>query len=210
MPKVLVATVVLSLMTGPSTFANSYPTPSIDAAARLLRASPNGRFATLLRSTTSAMVERSATFSDILRGLGRAGDVLLLVKEASLKDQHVLGRTRFEVDANGVIIGHIEIDSFPDDPFLKRMATIAHELAHAYEVACLPRTRTTAELRRTLITRAQTWGRRGSTETPFARAAEAVIGSEFRFTRNGSQLKALSAQYGLEPCVIPHVDPPPI
>ncbi len=180
-------------------------TPSLSQVVRFIIYNPDDyerRHLTL--SIGAEFVARSATFSDLLRHLRDASDLLLYVRFVQLP-LPPSGRTRFEVAPSGLVVGFIEIDvgqprslSTMTNPLAPRGAIVAHELAHAFEVSCLPHLRTTEELLERLRARAASENRDNSIETPFATAVEKAVLDEWSSdARTASQLQALSVRYGL-------------
>jgi hypothetical protein len=145
---------------------------------------------------------RSPTFSDLLRRLRDAPQVLLYLRFAQLQLPPPSGRTRFEIAPSGLVVGFIEIHPLLEHPLSRDGAIVAHELGHAYEVSCLSHVRTTKELLQKLRARAASQGRGASTETPFATAIEdAVLDEWVGGARTASQLAALSAKHDLHACL---------
>ncbi len=177
--------------------------PSLSQVLRIIIEKPDDRMRrTLLLGIGAELVERSPTFSDLLRHLREAPHVLLYLRFAQLRPKPPSGRTRFEIAPSGLVIGFIEIDPALAHPLFRDGVIVAHELAHAYEVSCLPELRTTDELLQRLRDRAAA-GRSGdSAETPFATAVEkAVLDEWFSSERIASQLPALSAKHDLRGCI---------
>src|SRR5262245_6490934 len=120
------------------------------------------------------VMERSSTFSDLLSRLRDRRRMLLYVQFAQLPVPPPSARTRFEVAPSGLVVGFITIDVASMEP-LRLGAIVAHELAHAFEVSCLPHARTTERLRQELRSRAGGGDGGGFLETPFASAVEAAV-----------------------------------
>jgi len=155
----------------------------------------------LVEFTLRETSRRSATFAELLRALDGLPDVIVYLQTATLEERGLHGRARFEVARSGVLVGQITIHRFRPAELKARIRTIAHELAHAFEVACLRRRATTSALHEALAARATSYGRRRSAETPFARAVEmAVLDEWFRQQLTTPQIGALALEYGLTDC----------
>lgn len=99
---------------------------------------------------------------------------------ALLRCRRVGGLSRFFV-AEGVLAGHIEFDTGARSPRMQRVA-LAHELAHAVEIAALPR-RSTRALGNELLSRAghhEPWSPERRIETPFAESVSAKVAAEIK------------------------------
>ena len=83
-----------------------------------------------------------------------------------------------------------------------RMRAIAHELAHAVEIACLPRASATADLETLLSHRAHQPYLKGveSAETPFPETVEKVVFQEYRNERVSMDFSKLVEMHGLTEC----------
>jgi hypothetical protein len=191
----------VSLAVGGSSGADT--TPSVSQVLRFIIERPDDRMRrALLLGIGAELVERSATFSDLLGNLREARHVLLYLRFVQLRQVPPSGRTLFEIAPSGLVVGFIEIDPALVHPLSRDGAIVAHELAHAYEVSCLPHIRSTEELLRTLRERAASQNGGNSAETPFAAAVEkAVIDEWYSGERIASQLPALAAKYDLNRCV---------
>ena len=207
MRKNLFVLLSVSLAVGGSSGADT--TPSLSQVLRILIERPDDRMRrTLLLGIGAELVERSPTFSDLLGHLREARHVLLYLRFAELPPPRPSGRTRFEIARSGLVVGFIEIDAVQPHPLSRDGAMVVHELAHAYEVSCLPHIRSTEELLQTLRERAASQNRSNSAETPFATAVEkAVLDESFSGERIASQLPALAAKYDLNRCVSPVPQP---
>ena len=180
--------------------------PSVGQVLRFIIETPGDRMRrTLMLAIGDELVARSPTFSDLLRRLRGDQRVLLYVRFAQLRLPPPSGRTSFEVAPSGLVVGFIEIDAGPTTPLSRQGAIVAHELAHAYEVSCLPDIRTTEELLQKLRARAASENGGNTAETPFATAIENTVLDEWFGDprRIGSQLPALSAKYELRGCISP-------
>jgi len=191
----------MSLAVGGSSAAGT--TPSLSQVLRIIIDRPDDTMRrALLLGIGAELVERSTTFSDLLRQLSEARHVLLYLRFAQLRPTPPSGRTRFEIAPSGLMVGFIEIDPALAHPLIRDGAIVVHELAHAYEVSCLTHIHSTEELRRTLRERAASQNRSNSTETPFATTVEkAVLDEWLSAERIASQLPALAAKYELNRCV---------
>ena len=153
----------------------------------------------LLRYTAAELAFDSPTFLQMLEAVKGAPNVMLRARP--LTGRRTLGRGRFVV-AGGFTIGLMEIHVHRRDPHL-RVRAIAHETAHAAEIACLPPQSDTAALRQILVDRATRQGLAGgdTIETSFAIAAEAVVFREYYGHRAaGGQLPILATTYELPLC----------
>ena len=177
--------------------------PSVGQVLRFIIETPGDWMRrTLMLAIGDVLVARSPTFFDLLRRLRDDQRVLLYVRFAQLRLPPPSGRTSFEVAPSGLVVGFIEIDAGSTTPLSRQGAIVAHELAHAYEVSCLPDIRTTEELRQELRARAASENGGNATETLFATAIENTVLREwFGDPRIGSQLPALSAKYELSGCI---------
>lgn len=128
--------------------------------------------AKLLRTTATALMTRSLTFAELVTALARRSDLSLTMRPASL--QRWLGLGRYQV-VNGRIYGAIKVNPNPDNRRLRERA-IAHELAHAFEIACLLDSNVTG-WRERLAERASRIAS-GTFETPFADAIEMAVARE--------------------------------
>ena len=201
MPTLLFVLVSMNLVMNGNSGTDTVP--SLSQVLRFIIEKPDDRMRrTLLLGIGAELVERSPTFSDLLRRLREAQHVLLYLRFAQLRPKPPSGRTRFEIAPRGLVIGFIEIDPALAHPLSRDGVIVAHELAHAYEVSCLPELRSTDELLQRLRDRAAA-GRGGdSTETPFATAVEkTVVDERFSSKRIASQLPALAAKHDLRGCI---------
>ena len=155
----------------------------------------------LVESTLRETSRRSATFAEMLRALDGLRDVIVYLQTATLEERGLHGRARFGVARSGVLVGLITIHRFRPAELKGRIRAIAHELAHAFEAACLTHRATTSALHEALAARATSYGRKGSAETPFPRAVEtAVLDEWFRQQPTTPQIDALALEYGLTEC----------
>jgi hypothetical protein len=179
--------------------------PNDDVVERVLRFSrepgPSHMGANLvLKSSARRLFKRSPTFAEMVRRLDQPGRVLLFVRSSRAGDRSVAGHTWFRA-ASALLIGQIEVEDFPIEDVSIRPRILAHELAHVYEVACLPRD--IGGVRNALVRRSV--GRtRDGLETPFAVAVERITVSESRQREtHASQLDALARQFGVCAGAIP-------
>lgn len=194
--------ILISLGSPPALLAQTFVTSSFDRVVATLPDETTGDpvSARLLRATASKLMTRSGTFAELVEALGAVSDVVLTMRPASLRG--FLGLGHYHV-VNGRIYGLLKVNPYPADPFL-RVRALAHEVAHAFEIACLPRS-DSAGLRRRLAERANGGPASASTfetfETPFADAIEKAVAQEWRRSRPGSaQFTTLVRRHGLEPC----------
>ena len=98
-----------------------------------------------------------------------------------MRDHRAGGLSRFVVQ-NNVLIGRVEFDSAARDAPSQRIA-LAHELAHAVELASLPRQSTSALGQRLLARTGQhdPWSSHMIIETAFPREVGARVGAEFKY-----------------------------
>lgn len=153
----------------------------------------------LLRETADALASASATFAQMLAVVKSAPRLIILVRPAIIADK--LGQTQFFVTSERTF-GVMDINPYRLQPLL-RLTAIAHELAHAVEIACMPWQRDTSGLRSILVERAKSDSGRGrlSTETRFPSALERVVLNEYQHTsRPGSGISALAQTHGLTDC----------
>ncbi len=154
--------------------------------------------AELLRYAAVDLTRVSPTFRQLLEALRDAPH--LVIRARTLGATTALGRGHFYV-AGGRTIGMMEIAVHRGDRRLRSRA-IAHELAHAVEVACLPPQPDTATLYRTLLERGRSSsGAPRGIETPFAAAVETAVDRETcRRKPPTGQLPVLAAKFGLPRC----------
>ena len=153
----------------------------------------------LLRDTASLLIARSAIFREMLDLIAAAPHLrmgILAVTDVS----PLLGTTGFHVHGEWTY-GLMNINMTHRDPKLRARA-IAHEVAHAAEVACLPPAASTQALlqslrpRRSAVPLTEQPG-----ETPFAMAAEQVVMTEYlRRGPAGGRVVDLAARFGLHHC----------
>lgn len=170
--------------------------------ADVVRAAPNQASQdradmALLETTGNELMDRSATFADMIVSLKSFRGVLLYLRPASLDG--LLGRGRYAIGGER-LTGVIEINAFRVAPHL-RVRALAHELAHAYEIGCLARTGDTSAVRRVLSRRGSNGRRSQDIETRFAQAMEVTVVREY-FNRSAarSRLAELSITHGVSPC----------
>jgi hypothetical protein len=106
---------------------------------------------------------------------------------------------------DGVLIGRLEFDISETTRDAQRV-TVAHELAHAVELAALPRVDTPAlaRLPRAGHGRHPAWSPQQTIETPFAVAVERQVAAELRVpsTPDHGRLEAIARAHGLAPTPI--------
>ena len=153
--------------------------------------------AVLMRATAIDLVDRAPTFAHMIESLHRSGNIRLTLRPAML--EALLGRGRY-VMVGAVVVGVIEVRPHVNDTPL-RARGIAHEFAHAFEIACLQRSDTKA-LRAALSARSSRSPRRdGAFETRFALEIETAVHRE-RSSRvpRSTQLAEIARRNGLEGC----------
>ena len=126
----------------------------------------------------AALHERSRIAADALRVLSGAPRLQLTVTSspALLRRAGSRGLSRFWVE-EGTLVGRLQFDTGESGPPQQARA-LAHELAHALELALLPRqadTKTLAALLLARLGRHAPWFSRAPIETPFALAVEKAI-----------------------------------
>jgi hypothetical protein len=152
-----------------------------------------------LRSTAAKLMERSPTFASLMESLAQAGHMVMILQPGPVEG--LLGHGRYR-GANGRITGVITVNTYLRNPD-KRVRALAHELAHAFEIACMLPTGDISGLREQYAKRL---GRpvppRTRVETPFARAVERVVEREaHQSVRAPTTLPALAARHGFGGCV---------
>jgi len=163
----------------------------------------------LLRSMSAELMTISPTFRQMLEALKTATHMNLRARPVG--GRRALGRGHFTV-AGTFTMGLMEISVFRRDSHLQVRA-IAHELAHATEIACLPPQADTATLHQRLVGRA---GREGvlkghGIETPFALAAERIVLREYMgHGLPEGQLPYLATTYDLPLCLDGVSSAPPL
>lgn len=152
--------------------------------------------APLLMATVRELLSGSPTFRQMVEVLRKAPHVIVLLRPShNLGD--LRGRGRLSVDC-GKIVGVFEI---PDGDLQERLAAVAHEIAHAVEVAGLPPVCELEDLHRLLLRQAGLPLSRRRVlpiETPFAQfAGQAVIDELAEHDKKSGQLAVIAARYGL-------------
>jgi hypothetical protein len=144
----------------------------------------------LLRETADALASVSPTFARMLATVKSAPRLIVFVRPGTRAEK--LGQTHFYVTA-GRTFGVMEINPYRLQPLL-RVRAIAHELAHAVEIACLPSQGDTSSLKAILIDlAANNSGRTGlSTETRFPATIERIVLDEFQRFAAPSQRQELA------------------
>ena len=199
---VIVMVAVLSWADGLSGATAAAMHPFSSGVIRVRNSPPHHIETALVRLALVEMLERSPTFAEIVRLLEHVPNLIVYVRVGSLPAQRLHGRAVFEVAPSGVVVGQVTIHRFRPADLDLRVRTIAHELGHAYEVACLPRSNT-ARLHDALTARAAAYGKPHSMETPFAAAVEgAVVDEWFQQAPMRSALDALASQFGLTDCPV--------
>ena len=154
----------------------------------------------LIRDTADLLASASPTFAQMLVIVKSASRLILFVRPATIAGDR-LGQTQFYVVSEKTF-GVMDINTYRLHP-LMRMRALAHELAHAVEIACMPWQLDTPGLRSILVDRAKSDGGRGSlsTETRFPSALEVMVLNEYQHTsRPGSGVSALAETHGLSDC----------
>lgn len=160
---------------------------------------PKGDSVTLEWMTTVA--ERSPTFREMLQVLLDAQHIrVTLISRFDLyRRTRLPGKGTFTAH-DGRISALLEFDRSRMEP-IPEMRAIVHELAHAVEIACLPRPADTAALRELLAARHISWvvspdfGER--LETGFPGAIVRAVMSERDENSEEGQLRTVAATFGL-------------
>jgi hypothetical protein len=153
----------------------------------------------LLRDTADAMAGVSPTFSHMLGVVKSAPHLIMFVRAAVIEGK--LGQTQFHVVSN-TTFGVMDINPYRKQPTW-RIRAIAHELAHAVEIACFPSQRDTSGLRSILLKHAAHNRGRGGlpTETRFPAALEQIVVSEYQKpSRSVNELSRIAESHGLTDC----------
>lgn len=144
------------------------------------------------------LTQHSPTFREMLSVLHQTQHVKIWLRsETGLKRLGLLGRGRFSVQHERVL-GLLEVERAGVRP-LEQLRMVAHELAHAVEIALLSDASSRDALEQQLIDR----GTRSNVvhdgiETPFAKAVgEAVMEECCEGLGHGSQLRALAEKHGV-------------
>lgn len=156
--------------------------------------------APLLIAAVRELLVGSPTFRQMVEVLKKAPHVIVLLRPSQEPRQafrSLRGRGRLSV-GRGRIVGVFEI---PDGNFHERLAIVAHEIAHAVEVALLPGINDLEDLRRLLLQRGGLPTSRSRflpIETFFPAAVQQIVLQELA----GGDVKAgrlaeVGAQYGL-------------
>ena len=201
------ALIVVTLMIGLGQVLRGDSTPLFDHLRFVYEGPEDPLQRRLLRASAAEFGTRSARFLDLVRSLRHRRHVLTSIQFAQLRLWDLGGLTRFQVARSGLIVAfiemHVKLETLPG----QRGATLAHEIAHVYEVACLPRASSTSALRDHLRDRADR-RHRGALETSFPIAVEhAVVDEWLKGAGTPSQLRSLAARYGLEQCPSPGIEP---
>ena len=151
-----------------------------------------------LRATARELMQRSPTFAGLIESLADAGNMILILQPGPIEG--LLGHGRYRA-VDGRITGVITVNTYLGHKD-KRVRALAHELAHAFEIACMLPTGDISGLREQYAKRL---GRpvppRTRVETPFARAVEHVVDKEsHQSVRGPTQLPDLAARHGFAGC----------
>ena len=153
----------------------------------------------LIRQTADSMALRSPTFAQMLTMLRSAPDVIVFVQATAVAGK--LGETRFFV-ASGQTMMVMQLNTYRVQPTL-RIRGLAHELAHAVEVACMPRQSDTRLLAKILFEHGRPYSlpQAPSAETPFPAAVENAVLHEYQRSADSTgELWNLTRQYSLPGC----------
>jgi len=157
------------------------------------------RISALARANAETLLHRSATFRDLLAALRQEPRLRIHLDVGDTRGGG--GRTDFQITAqrvNAAIV--LKASAMTSNP--ARIRVVAHELAHVYEVICLPFIDSTAALRDALISRGATRKHGDVFETQFALRVEEAVYGEWVVNAGESQLRRIATAFGLEPC--PH------
>jgi hypothetical protein len=168
---------------------------ALSATARVLRIE-RGDGITLHH--LAALQQRSSTARDLLDRVARLPDAILIVRPYPLlvRTTRLYGRSLFWVEGER-LFGHIQYqtESLGND---RPLCILAHELAHAVEVAAVDRRSGTARIREFVLSRAvgadpDNWL---GAETPFPRAVAHRVWLELLGRERGpSTLDALALEH---------------
>jgi hypothetical protein len=151
----------------------------------------------LVAGTGDVLLHTSPTFFEMMVAVRGARNMSIYIYPSRLRGLY--GRGRFDV-VRGHLVGLIELQSGAASEE-DRVHGLAHELAHAYEVLCLPRRGSTEEIRAQLAERARRYANTRSLETPFPHAVELrVFHERYGRGRKTSLLAVIAEQYGLTEC----------
>jgi len=153
---------------------------------------------TLLRETAAQLSARAPTFRQMLAAVAAAPHLHVTIRP--IVGGSVMGRSHYWVH-NEWTYGVMDVQLSRRDPYL-RMRAVAHEVAHAAEIACHPAFASTGDLQTALRLR-----RRAGLpdpyegETAFAEAAERTVVAEYgvRSTSAGA-LPDLATRFRLGRC----------
>jgi hypothetical protein len=153
------------------------------------------RISALARANAETLVHRSATFRDLLAALRQEPRLRIHLDVGDARGGG--GRTDFQITAQRVNAAiFLKASAMTSNP--ARMRVVAHELAHVYEVICLPFIDSTAALRGALISRGATRKHGELFETEFALQVEEAVYGEWVANAGRSQLRRIATAFGLE------------
>lgn len=148
----------------------------------------------------TVLARRSPTFREMLGVLLRTPHVrvTLLSRPDLRRTTRYAGRGTFTA-RDGRVWGLLEFDRSRLDP-VPQLRMIVHEIAHAVEIACLPASDETAELRRQLEERQGLYsaGFLDALETPFPNAVVRAVMAEHDALSDTGRLRALAETFGLK------------
>lgn len=148
----------------------------------------------------TVLARRSPTFREMLGVLLRTPHVrvTLLSRPDLRRTTRYAGRGIFTA-RDGRVWGLLEFDRSRLDP-VPQLRMIVHEIAHAVEIACLPASDETAELRRQLEERQGLYsaGFLDALETPFPNAVVRAVMAEHDALSDTGRLRALAETFGLK------------
>lgn len=149
----------------------------------------------------AGLVAASATTREMVATICAASDVHITLSGArGLKREHRYGGLSVFAIVDGVLIGRLAFDISETTRESQRV-TVAHELAHAVELALLPRSTTRALARRLLTAsgRHPAWWPHQHIETPFAVAVERQVAAELRgyAPHAGGSLEHITRAHGV-------------
>lgn len=148
-----------------------------------------------LIGTLRELLASSATFRQMVAVLKESPDVFVLLRSSHELEPGLGGRGRFSVGPRKIVaIFEIALGG-------RRKAAVAHEIAHAVEVACLPGINDLEDLHRLLLERAglpTSRSRLLPIETPFPIAVQRIVLRELAGGDvKAGQLAEVAARYGL-------------
>lgn len=153
----------------------------------------------LARDWAVGLAKRSPTFRQMLGVLQSSNHLIVRLRSVRglRRDARLYGRGVFYVEESHVL-GLLEFEPM-DAPPQKQLEMIAHEVAHAVELACLPMPGSLDELRAQLASRSayEITSSSGLMETPFPQTVARAVLREYSRKAARGELHALATQFGL-------------